>query len=206
MGKIFDPRDSVIDEETDLDSFVPPHIGWNYVRLLRHPEDNKEYSHYYCGKWLLFVPDSDFISVFRTLAKLTKDFNLTHCFKASGSSERGSHVFCIYCLDCTDIVFIRKIAVLLKALGFLDKYGYRYKGGMSAIFFKTDEATHYKSKSLGSSITLYRYTSKDELSIKEFVNMKPRWKNVENQNVVKEVDKFYDHLTILDMNGYSEDE
>jgi hypothetical protein len=181
-GKIFD-SDSVIQEDTDIDSFRPPYPGWNYVRLLYHPDDNLEYNEAYCGKWLLFVPDEEFLQVFRSLCKLVKDFNLTHCFKASGTpDEKGLHVFCVYCSDCRDFKFVKKIAKQFNDLGFLKKYGYTYRDGHSAIYFKTDGATHYKSMSRGSSITLFRYMDDNKLYIKKFEYSKPSWILVDDSN------------------------
>ena len=148
---------------------------------------------------LLFVKDEDFYDVFRDLAKLTKDYELTHCFKASGSAnQEGLHVFCIYCSDCSDISFVRKMGWKLNERNYIKKYGYKYQGGDSAIYFKTDEATHYKSESRGSSITLFRYMDDSSLYVKEFHDKKPSWKLV-TDNDPNVIDNFQDYLGILEM-------
>lgn len=197
--------DSVIDESTDLGTFIPPNPGWNYVRLLSHPEDNREYSSFYCGKWLLFVKNEEFLDVFRKLAGLTKEYELTHCFKTLGNpDQKGLHVFCIYCSDCSDIAFVRKIGKKLNDLGYIKKYGYNYWGGNSAIYFKTDEATHYKSQSKGSSITLFRYMDDDSLYVKEFHDEKPAWVMVKSNNP-HIIDNFQTYLQILETQGSESD-
>ena len=200
--KLFD-SDSVIDENTNIDYFIPPNQGWNYIRLLDHPEDyfeNKRNDT--CGKWLIFVPDNDFINVFRKLAKLTKELQLTSCFKASGKKDdRGLHVFCVYCMNYRNIKFIRKIAEVLLKEGFLIKYGYKYKNDNTyALFFKTDETTHYKSKASGEHLTLFRYTNINQLFVKEFINDKPNWKLVEYDEEKGLTENFEMHLDILSMN------
>lgn len=202
MGfKLFD-SDSVVKESTNIDVFIPPNPGWNFVRLLHHPEDNSEYHPAYCGKWLLFVPDEDFVSVFRTLAKLTRDYNLTQCFKASGRPDnKNLHVFCIYCLDCKDFPFVKKIANKLNNLGFIKKYGYTYRGGQSAIFFKTDGATHYKSRSRGSSLTLFRYMEDDKLYVKRFNQGIPSWVLVK-KNEAWLVEEFIMNLQCMGLEDY----
>ena len=197
---VFNP-DSVIQYNTNIDRFAPPYAGWNYVRILNHPEDPNEYNMGRCGKWLLFVPNKDFIDVFRKIAKLAKELKLTHCFKASGSpSEKGEHVFCIYCSDCSNISFVRKIANVLLINGFLDRYGYQYRDGTKALYFKTDSATEYKSESRGQSLTLFRFTDKKELFVKEFYDGKPSWKLITNDADSSVIENFEIYLTTLEMN------
>ncbi|MFA5888086.1 MAG: hypothetical protein WC852_05245 [Candidatus Nanoarchaeia archaeon] len=200
MKRIMFGSDSVVQSDTNIDQFVPPNRGWNFVRILNHPEDSGDYIRDKCGKWLLFVPNKDFIDLFRKLAKLTKELKLTHCFKASGSpSERGEHVFCIYCSDCSNISFVRKIANVLLSNGLLDEYGYRYWDGIKALFFKTDSATDYKSQSMGESLTLFKFTNKNELFVKKFDNMKPRWELIVNDNDSSIIENFEEHLILLEM-------
>ena len=199
--KIFD-SDSVIDEKTNIDQFIPPYPGWNYVRLLQHPEDrfNYQYNIDTCGKWLVFVPAQEFVEVFRKLCKLAKEFKLTHCFKASGEPGKGDmHVFCIYCSDYHNFSFVRKIGNTLLTEGILDKYGYKYRDGTRALFFKTDNTTHYKSNAFGESLTLFRFTNKRELYIKEFFDNKPGWKIVIDDNQRDLTENFEMHLETLEI-------
>ena len=179
---------SVVQRTDEIDRIIPPHLGWNYVDLAHHPLDSP-YSDEYTGKWLLFVPNSDFIKVFRRLAQLTAEMKLTRTFKASGSENDGKkHVFCIYC-NSANIPFVRTIAETLNNERYIDKYGYKYRDGSKAIYFKTDEATHYESRSLGKSLTLFRYNTRKELSVKEFNQNGPEWKLLskhENDSTVLE--------------------
>lgn len=205
MAKAKFDSDSVIQEDTDIGTFIPPNPGWNYVTILNHPIDKDPYHNITegahiikYGKWLLFVPNKDFLKVFRKVAKLTKKFKLTLCFKASGSrDEKGEHVFCIYCGDYTNISFVRKIANVLVDEGFLEMHGYQYRDGTKALFFKTDEATHHQSKSAGQSLTLYKINNKKELFVKEFNNGKPSWKLVikdDDPTIVKNFEFYLDTL------------
>ena len=196
---IFDSS-SVINNKTDIDNFIPPNPGWNYVRIKNNPEDPDKHTGF-CGKWLLFIPNREFISVFRKIAKLAKELKLTHCFKASGSPGRGGeHVFCIYCSDYRQIYFVRKIAETLLSGKFLEKYSYTYKDGTKAIYFKTDNATHYKSNARGLSLTLFKFTNQKELFVKEFHDGKPTWKLVTNDNNQRIADNFENHLMMLEIN------
>ena len=166
---------SVVQGIDEIENVIPPYPGWNFVEVMGHPLDSP-YSHQYTGKWLLFTPNSDFITVFRRLAKLTSELKLTGTYKASGRNEDNrDHVFCIYC-NSTDIPFVRTIAETLNQEGYIEKYGYKYRDGSKAIYFKTDEATHYESPSLGKSLTLFRYNTRMELSVKEFNENGPEWK------------------------------
>jgi hypothetical protein len=205
MGKIhvkFNGR-SVVQDVDEIDSFIPPNPGWNYVEVQDHPLDTP-YSHEYTGKWLLFVPDSDFITVFRRLAKLTAGLELTRSFKAAGLSEKdGNHVFCVYC-NSADIPFVRKIAETLDNEGYLEKYGYKYRDGSKAVYFKTEEATHYESRSRGMSLTLFRYNTRKELSVKEFNKNGPEWKPLDkHENDSTIIDNFRSYLDYL---SFSEDD
>ena len=194
---IFDSY-SEVQDNTNIDFFIPPNPGWNYVRLISHPEDNNKKYEYNCGKWLLFVPESEFNNVFRTLAKLVKEYKLTSCFKASGEpDQKGLHVFCIYCTDCSNISFVRKIAELLNSLGYVKLYGYKYQNGISAIFFKTDSATEYMSHSRGKSLTLFKYEENKQLYVKEFNGFKPSWKLVIGDTDKKIIENFQDYLDTL---------
>jgi len=200
-------EDSVIQKNTDLDSFVPPYPGWNYVRVLNNPEDKDPYLYIKecpntinVGKWLLFTPNKDFVKVFRKAAKLAKDFKLTHCFKASGRpSENGEHVFCIYCGDYKNISFVRQIGNTLIDEGLLMEYGYKYRDGTKALFFKTDATTHYKSEARGESLTLFKIDNNRHLYIKEFNIGRPSWKLVEKDNDSSIVENFESHLMDLEM-------
>lgn len=172
---------SVVKRIDEIDNVLPSNPGWNYVDLFEHPLD-LPYSSKYTGKWLLFIPNKDFIKVFRHLAKLSSEMKLTRTFKAAGGDEDGKeHVFCIYC-NSTNIPFIRTIAETLNCEGYIEKYGYKYRDGSKAIFFKTDEATHYKSHSAGESLTLFRYNTKGELFVKEFNSNRPEWKLLEKSD------------------------
>lgn len=203
-------EDSVIQKNTNIDKFVPPYPGWNYVRILNHPEDNDPYFYIQdgvgkmnSGKWLLFTPNKDFVNVFRKIAKLAKEFKLTHCFKASGEpSENGEHVFCIYSGNYRNLSFVRKIGNELIDGGFLMEYGYQYRDGTKALYFKTDDATHYKSQARGESLTLFKIDNSRNLYVKEFNNGKPSWKLVENDNDLSIVDNFEFHLMSLGMENF----
>lgn len=192
---IFDEH-SVINENTDLESFIPPNPGWNYVSLKKHPEDF--YVNSYCGKWLLFVPTNEFVETFRELAKLAKEFKLTHAFKASGRPENGTHVFCIYCGNYKEIEFVGKIAKTLLEEGFVDRFGYKYRSGSKAIFFKTDETTHYKSDSKGESLSLFKFHDDYSFFVKKFFNGKPSWEQITSLDS-EIVDSFEEHLSFLSM-------
>lgn len=194
---------SVVQRTDEIDRIIPPHLGWNYVDLAHHPLDSP-YSDEYTGKWLLFVPNSDFIKVFRRLAQLTAEMKLTRRFKASGSENDGKeHVFCIYC-NSANIPFVRTIADTLNNERYIDKYGYKYRDGSKAIFFKTDEATHYKSSSLGESLTLFKYTTGKELFVKEFNTNGPKWKFLDKSNNDPAVlDNFRSYLESL---SFTDDE
>ena len=192
---------SVIQAGTDFENFIPPDPGWNYVSLSNHPEITRVNLHS-VGKWLLFVPDDVFVDTFRELAKLAAEMRLTDEFKASGDTdERKTHVFCIYCPDYWNVSFVRKIAEVLLKHGFIERFGYRYKDGTKAIFFKTDDTTRYKSHALGEHLTLFKYTDKGELHVKEFDEGGGYfWKLVttNNPDVVK---NFGDHLASLIYSG-----
>jgi len=207
MGKIIFDEDSVIQNSTNIEKFIPPYPGWNYVKVLNHPEDPDPFHNIKegvyknnVGKWLLFIPNQDFFEVFRQIAKLAKQFKLTHCFKASGEpTEKGEHVFCIYCGDYTKIAFVRKIGNVLINEGLLDKYGWTYRNGGKALFFKTDSATEYMSISRGKSLTLFKINNDKELYVKEFTDGKPSWKLITNDDDSNIVNSFEMHLTTLSM-------
>ena len=199
--KIFNET-SVIDEKTDIPSFIPPNRGWNYVSLREHPNDTHIRGN--CGKWLLFVPPEDFIDTFRLLSTLAKEFELTHCFKASGAPERGTHVFCIYCGNYKDIAFVKKTARLLLEIGLLKKFGYKYSGGSSAIFFKTDETTHYSSDARGQSLTLFKFHEEGQLFVKKFIRESPKWELV-NSFDSKITENFEDYLDYLQVKDFIDD-
>ena len=188
---------SVVQRIDEIENFIPPNPGWNYVDVLDHPCDS-HYSHQYTGKWLLFTPNSDFIAVFRRLAKLTAEMKLTGTFKASGANENNrDHVFCIYC-NSVDIPFVRTIAETLNQEGLIENYGYKYRDGSKAIYFKTDEATHYESQSRGKSLTLFRYNTRKELSVKEFNKNGPEWKLLDkNDNDSSVLENFRWYLESL---------
>jgi len=196
---------SIIQANTDIDLVVPSDPVWNYVSFSNHPEiKEKNYNNY--GKWLLFVPDEIFVETFRELAKLAASMQLTGSFKASGGNDDGkAHVFCIYCPDYWNIPFVRKIADTLLKHGFIERFGYKYRDGTKAIYFKTDETTYYKSRALGEHLTLFRYTDKGELFVKEFdENENPSWKLVttDDSDVVK---NFNAHLMGLVYSEEGED-
>jgi hypothetical protein len=197
---------SVIQENTDIDSFIPPNPGWNHISLSNHPQC-KDTSSGYNGKWLIFVPNDAFIDVFREIAKMATKMELTGSLKASGSAENGrEHVFCIYCPDYRKIAFVRKIAQTLKAYGFIERFGYRYSDKSKAIFFKTDNATHYKSRAAGEALTLFRFTENKELSVKEFDERRnPSWRLLVG-NDSKVVKNFETHLHYLEINAYADSE
>ena len=190
---------SVVQSIDEIDNFIPQNPEWNYVQVVDHPLDSSYYPEF-TGKWLLFVPDSDFIAVFRRLAKLTAEMKLTGSFKAAGrSNEEGSHVFCVYC-NSADIPFVRTIAETLDNEGYIEKYGFEYRDGSKAIFFKTDEATHYENRSLGKSLTLFRYNRRKELSVKEFNQNVPHWKLLDKrENDPSVLDNFRYYLISLSL-------
>ncbi len=185
--------DSVIQEDTNIDSFIPPHPEWNYVSLSNHPEC-KNTSDEKNGKWLIFVSDEVFIETFREVARMAKEMKLTDSFKARGSDIEGNeHVFCIYCPDYTNISFVKKIGKVLLEHKFIDRFGYKYKDGTKALFFKTDEATRFMSKSLGKSLTLFKYTDRDEFFVKEFDKYgKAMWElaNSDNPQIVENFEAY----------------
>lgn len=198
MVKVVFHPDSVIQTDTEVESFVPPYLGWNDVKILNHLEDPDESYTGLCGKWMLFVLHQDFINVFREIAGLTKEMKLTHHFKAFGvPNERKKHVFCIYCSDYSNISFVRKIANVLLSEGLLAKYGYPYKDGTKALFFKTNSATEHKSRSIGQFLTLFKFTDKKELFVKEFQNKKPKWKLVTNDKDSSIISNFEMYLATL---------
>ena len=190
-------RRSVVQSIDEINNFIPPYPGWNYVEVDNHPLDSP-YSFNYTGKWLLFVPNSDFVEIFRRLAKLTSAMKLTRTFKASGLNEDNKdHVFCVYC-NSNDITFVRTIAETLDKEGYIEKYGYKYRNGSKAIFFKTDETTHYKSSAMGMSLTLFRFNTKKEFFVKVFNEKLPEWKLVDkNEKDVKIIDNFRSYLNSL---------
>lgn len=192
-------EDSVIQKNTDIDNFIPPNPGWNYIRILNHPFSKVDYHSNYYGKWLLFVPNMEFISVFRQIAKLAVQMKLTASLKASGTPERNEHVFCIYCENYKDISFVRKIADVLLSEGLLMRYGYQYGDGTKALFFKTDAATHYKSRAIGQSLTLFKFTDRKELYVKEFHSGNPSWKLVMNDTDSNITYSFEQHLIDLEI-------
>jgi|SRR3989344_6169666 len=200
MKKVIFEEDSVVQHDTDIDAFVPPHPGWNYVSITNHPKDKYIYERDVCGKWLIFVPTEEFVWAFRELAKLAKSLRLTHSFKASGRpAENGEHVFCVYCGNSSKTSFVRQIADTLTDEGFLDKYGFQYRNGTKALFYKTDTATHYKSQARGMSLTLYRFTDKKELFVKEFNDGTPNWRLVTSDENPSIMDSFNMHLSSLEM-------
>ena len=195
----------VIQSDTDIDNFIPPDPIWNYVAFSNHPSiKKKDFNNN--GKWLLFVPDKVFVETFRELAKLAAGMCLTDSFKASGNGDgRKEHVFCIYCPNYLDISFVRKIADVLLQHGFIERFGYQYRDGTKAIFFKTDETTDYKSRALGEHLTLFRYTNKGELHVKEFdENGNYSWKLV-TSNDPNVVNNFSGYLASLVFSGEDED-
>ena len=186
---------SVIQTVKQLDTFIPPNNGWNYVMVENDLNDKSgERSFAFedtTGKWMLFIPDADFIKVFRGVARLAANLELTNSFKASGGREK-SHVFCIYCRNFKNIKFVRKIAKIIMDSGFIDNYGVKYKDGTRAIFFKPDDATrgNFYSES-GNSMTLYKFTNKAELFFKEFdQDYNPHWSLVEDDNNLEVLDNY----------------
>jgi len=201
--KIIFGEDSVINGKTDLERFIPPNPGWNYVRISNHPEDC--FVQGLCGKWLLFTPKNHYVETFRKLSKLMIENKLTHCFKASGSEENGFHVFCIYCGNYQNIKFVKKIAKVLLDEGLINNFGYLYKNGVKAIYFKTDNATHYKSRSKGQSLTLFKFEDTGSFFVKRFEGSKPLWESV-NSLDPNITENFEDHLDSLEMEDLEENE
>ena len=154
---------------------------------------------YTSGKWMLFIPNTDFIEVFRKVAKLTINLELTNSFKANGGTEK-EHVFCIYCKNYKEIKFVRKIAMKLWKEGFIDKYGVKYKDGTRAIFFKPDEATdRWLYSDTGDSGTLYKFTNDGKLFFKEYDHdYKPHWTLVEDDNNVEILDNYETYIGYKD--------
>ena len=188
-------EDSIVQANTDIDRVMPSDPVWNYVSLSNHPEC-KEVEDNDGGKWLLFVPDEIFVQTFRELAKMAANFELTYSFKASGE-EGSKHVFCIYCQDYRNIRFIRKVAETLLNRGFVERFGYQYRDGTKAIFFKSNETTHYKSNALGEHLTLFRYNDKKELHVKEFNDDDQfSWRLVVDEDPTV-VDNFENHQLVL---------
>jgi len=170
--------DSVVQADTDLDTFIPPHQGWNYVTIENYLDWGDSYE---SGKWLLFVPDKQFVDAFRHLARLAGELKLGHSFKAMGRTEKD-HPFCLYCPSYRDVPFIRKVAECLLKEGFIDSFGYLDRDGIRNIYFKPDEATSYKSRGVGESLTIFRFNNRNELYIKQFdEDFKPSWKFVDSK-------------------------
>lgn len=62
-------EDSVIQKNTDIDNFVPPYPGWNYVRVLNHPEDKDPYMYIKEGPNTINVGNGCFLPLIRILSK-----------------------------------------------------------------------------------------------------------------------------------------